>query len=221
MNLKLAEIINWCTQLCQQNQISFVYTDNESFATLSFNAGVNLFIYYTSIPPQITNGLHYSFTTWQQKQHIIAQQILKHCNKLPAIFARKCVVKRIDKQTAQDFLNQHHLLGYCNAYYKIALYYNQELVMIALFSKARKMQENYPVPFRSYELVRVCSKSNVVVTGGLSKLVKYFCNTFHAKHIMTYINGSMHNGKAFEQIGFIQQPHSDVYHNKKYILNLL
>ncbi len=221
MNSKQTEVFNWCSTFCQAHQIAFNFYENEAFVLITLNQAFQVQICFKPylIAPKQTVFLTYE--TWKIKQTIVEDLILKTTGKLQVIFARKCTINRIDKSLATDFLEKNHLMGYCNAYYKYGLFYQNQLVMVALFSKARKLQENHPVPFRSYELIRVCSKSNLVVTGGLSKLVKYFCKVNHAKHIMTYIDSRMHSGQAFAKIGFKQQSHEDRHFNKKYVLNLL
>lgn len=203
------------------HQIAFSFTVNEKFVFICLNQSFNIQICFNPnlIVPKQTVLLTYEI--WKNKLTLVEDLILKNMGKLPVIFARKCTIGRIDKNLATDFLNKNHIMGYCNSYYKYGLFYQNQLVMVALFSKARRLQDNYPVPFRSYELVRICSKSNLVVAGGLSKLVKYFCKVNHAKHIMTYIDSRVHSGEAFAKIGFKQQNHTDKHFNKKYVLNLL
>ncbi|QPB12320.1 hypothetical protein [Providencia phage PSTCR6] len=83
------------------------------------------------------------------------------------IYARKCELKTISSSEANIFCERNHLQGKCHGI-KIALglFYNNELVQIATFGKAR-YTKGY-----DYELLRLCSKLNYTVVGGASKLTK-------------------------------------------------
>jgi hypothetical protein len=123
-----------------------------------------------------------------------------HCNNV--IFARKCELIPIDKLTANKFIDEYHFLNSTNAPYNRGLFYNNELVAVAAFSKGRKMNrlsENE----RSFELIRFCTRIGVTVAGGLTKLVTSFCRDKKAGDIMTYVDKQFSNGKAFSAAGFI------------------
>lgn len=117
------------------------------------------------------------------------------------IFARQCLVQKTDKKIAEDFLNAYHLMGSAASGFNYGLFFRNELVAIASFSKGRKMKR-LPGHLRSFELIRFCSKDGITVTGGLTKLVKNFCREKNAGDIMTYIDKQFSDGASFAKAGF-------------------
>lgn len=117
------------------------------------------------------------------------------------IHARQCIIKHIHASNSSLFFEENHLLGNVTGAYKIGLYYNDELVALALFSKGRRMNR-LSEDKRSFELIRYCNKSNYTVVGGLSKLINYFANEKAVGDIMTYIDKDFSDGGGFKKIGF-------------------
>ena len=123
------------------------------------------------------------------------------------LFARSCQYLQVNKPEAEDFLQRYHLMGATNSGFNRGLFYKNELVALASFSKGRKMNRLLPHQ-RSYELIRFCSKNGITVTGGLSKLVKNFCDEKNAGDIMTYIDKQMASGQAYQRCGFKVHSHT-------------
>ena len=68
---------------------------------------------------------------WDDKEKII--NILKSKNK---ISAKKCSIKEISKQEANEFLDKYHLQGSCKGNdINIGLYYNEELISLMTSAK--------------------------------------------------------------------------------------
>ena len=138
---------------------------------------------------------------WYHKNDILLSIIASILGKNKTIFARNCQVKKVDKAIAEAFLNENHLLGYLNAYYKYALFFDNEILAIATFSKGRKMNR-LSSEKRGFELISFCCKKNISVTGGLSKLLKAFVIDLQPGDIMTYVDKDWSEGKAYLKIGF-------------------
>jgi hypothetical protein len=138
---------------------------------------------------------------WEDKQSIILSRINSLLGQNKRIHGRTCEIKLLDKNTAETFLNHHHVMGFANSYYKLGLFKKDELLAIATFSKGRKMNR-LPEGRRSFELIRFCNASGLTVVGGLSKLLKHFINLTDAGDIMTYIDKDQSEGKAFLKLGF-------------------
>lgn len=117
------------------------------------------------------------------------------------VFARNCVVKKINKSLAEDFLNAYHVLNSTQSGFNYGLFHKQELIAIASFSKGRKMRR-LSEDKRSYELIRFCCKNGISVAGGLSKLVTNFCREKKAGDVMTYVDKQFSDGAAFVRAGF-------------------
>lgn len=149
------------------------------------------------------NPHNFSFRAdeWFTKKQLIISRISSLLGKNERIFARQCIIKPIHTPEAKAFLNENHMMGYATARYKIALFYHAEIVAVGIFSKGRNMH-HLAHDERSFELVRFASKKFVTVTGGLSKLLNYFCQHVNAADVMTYVDKEWAEGKAFQKIGF-------------------
>jgi hypothetical protein len=118
------------------------------------------------------------------------------------VFARNCEVIQIKKSVANEFLERFHFMEGTDSAYCFGLFLKEELLAVATFSKGRKMRrlEEHE---RSFELIRFCTASGITVTGGLSKLMKTFCEKRGAAEIMTYVDGQFSSGLAFSTAGFV------------------
>jgi len=117
------------------------------------------------------------------------------------IFARNCQIKKIDKTNADYFLDAYHFLNGVKGPFNYGLFFKEELLCVASFSKGRKMNR-LSEQERSFELMRFCNKGGITVVGGLTKLIKHFCDEKKAGDVMTYIDKQIGNGKAFINVGF-------------------
>jgi len=101
------------------------------------------------------------------------------------LFARKCIIKVVDKKESDSFLINNHIQGKSIDLIRLGLYYNDELISLMTFGKLRKAL-GYKGAENAYELVRFCNKLNVSVIGGFSKLLKSFIKDYNPKKIITY-----------------------------------
>ena len=111
------------------------------------------------------------------------------------IFARKCEIREVDSNTAERFLKENHLQGYCVAKYRFGLYYENVLVSLMTFGKSR-YNKNY-----DWELLRFCSKKGYNIVGGASKLLSHFRKQYSGS-IISYANRRWSNGHLYETLGF-------------------
>ncbi|MBP9688409.1 MAG: hypothetical protein KBE91_02270 [Bacteroidia bacterium] len=138
---------------------------------------------------------------WKLKPEQVKQRIKSLLGFSQKIHARQTQVVRLNKLQASTFLRLNHLQGDTNAYYKFGLKFNDEIVAVATFSKARTMYDG-PVYYRSFELERFANKLGLNVVGGFSKLISNFILTTHAKHIMTYADCDWSTGESYLKLGF-------------------
>jgi len=146
------------------------------------------------------------------KQEIWKSMINSKMNKSIKVFARKCKVKLIDNTIYKDFMNNNHMQGYASASVKLGLIYDDELIAVMSFVKAR-----YNNDFE-FELLRFCNKLNYTTVGGASKLLKYFERNYNPKSIVSYANRRWSQGGLYEKIGFSKLHESTV--NYYYINDL-
>jgi very-short-patch-repair endonuclease len=101
------------------------------------------------------------------------------------IYARKCMVKPIDKKTKKEFINKYHIQGDVKSCIELGLFYKNRLVQVMTFSKGRVVMGQRNVPDK-YELARMCSINNFNVVGGASKLLKFFERNYTPKKLISY-----------------------------------
>lgn len=124
------------------------------------------------------NGIYlYHIFEYEWKNEILKNKIIMHLKDLLQIniikiYARKCIVKEISSSEKSLFLNNNHLQGDDKSSIHIGLYYNDELLSVMTFGKARTSQKC------DYELFRYCVKYGYCIVGGASKLFKYFENNY-------------------------------------------
>lgn len=125
---------------------------------------------------------------WDDRDKIIS--LVKDKEK---IYARKCEVKEISKQEANQFLEENHLQGKTNGnLINISLIYKNQIVGIMTFGKPR-YNKNY-----DWELLRLCFKQGIEVVGGSKKMWK----RRPKGSIISYCDISKFDGKVYEKLGF-------------------
>lgn len=126
------------------------------------------------------------------------------------IYARKCVIKEVNKSQCTQFLIDNHLQGNINSSIKIGLYYNDELVSIMCFGKLRKSLGKNNLE-NSYELYRFCNKLNTQVIGGASKLFTYFIEKYNPTIIESFSSNDISAGYLYSKLGFEYVDESILY----------
>lgn len=142
--------------------------------------------------------LHFWCVEWSQKESIVKSIIKSKLGLNDTIYARKCKIKEISSKEADKFFNNNHLSGNSKTTYYIGLMYNDVLVHVSSFGKARYSKDH------DYELVRSASILNNNVVGGLGKCLSYFVKTYCDKgdKILSYADKRYSNGRSYLAVGF-------------------
>lgn len=132
------------------------------------------------------------------KRKLIEDIILHACNiqNTHKIYARKCIIKEISNKDYINFCDNNHIQGYKEASVKLGLYYNDQLIQIASFSKSR-FDKKY-----QWEWIRGCTLINYNIIGGTSKLFSYFIKHYNPNSVVCYVDYNKFNGNSYKQIGF-------------------
>ena len=130
------------------------------------------------------------------------------------IFARKCIIKILDRKISTKFLNDNHIQGKVNSSIKLGLYFNDELVSIMTFDsfEGRKKMED-----GGWNLNRFCNKINTNVIGSASKLLSYFIKIYNPTRIVSYADKDWSIGNLYYTLGFDKKSESKP--DYKYIVN--
>lgn len=134
---------------------------------------------------------------------------------LQRVYARNCIVRRIDKTSAASFLSEHHRLGATGGRYRYGLFVQRStgeaeltlpvgsMVAVAVFSNARRWTKSER-RISSYEWIRYASLPQITVVGGMSKLLQSFVDEVKPDDIMSYA-AMEDGGEVYQKLGFVQE----------------
>lgn len=157
---------------------------------------------------------------WYSQAEMIRDRLLAHLEVFFPVYARNCEVRRIDKNTAAEFLSRTHSYADAACRYRYGLFLKRhtghlametacipgQLVAVATFSNARKWIKGDKT-IRSYEWTRYASLPGIRVNGGMGKLLKAFIEEVRPDDIMSYADLEWSEGAVYEQLGFIREGH--------------
>ncbi|HLP14368.1 MAG TPA: hypothetical protein VK177_20735 [Flavobacteriales bacterium] len=138
---------------------------------------------------------------WKKHADVVASRISWHAGYHDKVDARSCTAVKTTKETASQFLDKYHLMGYASSASHYALIHEKQIVAMATFSKGRKMDRLEPNQ-RSFELVRFATIPFVSITGGLSKLLTKFTKEHNPGDVMTYIDPLTGETAGLKRLGF-------------------
>lgn len=137
---------------------------------------------------------------WLNKQDIVKSMVRDILGKATeCLYARKCNVGYVNHTEGKQFMEENHLQGWCPSQIMIGLFHKGELVSLMSFGKSRHFIGNGKA---DYELLRFCTKRNLRVVGGASKLFKFFINNYPCKTIVSYADRRWSNGNLYDKLGF-------------------
>jgi hypothetical protein len=233
-------------KLLETNQIPFEFVQNQSVFEMLFIPQHQLYFHLIDIKVFQENDLSKNYFQdfsdkfnaqsqriihlWEDvyffKKKLVQSRLLSILGTFTRLHARHCIVKRIDKPTADNFLKINHLQGTVNAKLKYGLFLKpqyverfinyqqfnnrninnsttqQLLIAVATFSGGRMMKEGERKGTRSFELIRFASLKGYVVVGGMDKLLSTFTNEHQPDDIMSYADRDWSDGRSYEKLGF-------------------
>jgi hypothetical protein len=156
---------------------------------------------------------------WYTKKEIVKSRISAILGISQRIPGRVTQVRKIDRPTAADFLDNNHLQGsvaskiryglflpkryfrVLNTDFQIDTNLDELLVAVATFSHPRTFERDGNA-FRSYELSRFANLKNTTVVGGFDKLIRAFTEDYKPGDIMTYADLEWSDGASYKRLGF-------------------
>lgn len=212
------------TYLNSQN-LTFEIEESEflSFIFMEKKIIVNYFLKKSESKSQPTHTLGYTKINiwedfWTNSKDIVMSRVNSLFGLNHRIPARVCIIKRIEKKEAENFLNQNHLQKFVNAKLKYGLflplkYYrllpdslekineNERLIGVMTFSNPKNyyFEDN---TIASFELVRFATLMNFNIQGAFTKLLKHFIHDKKPGNIMTYVDKDWSDGLNFHKFGF-------------------
>jgi hypothetical protein len=120
------------------------------------------------------------------KWNIVASRLQHFLGKSKKLHGRDCEVKRIDANTAANFLEQTHLHGPLTGKYKYGLFHKKlSLVGVATFAQARNFKKEERTIVSS-EMLALSFALGYSVVGGFQKLLQAHIRERRPDEIMTY-----------------------------------
>lgn len=141
---------------------------------------------------------------WTNKKEIILSMI-KHklgYNSNKVIYARKCIIKEIDSNIKNNFLENNHIQGKDLSKIKLGAFYNNELISVMTFGLGNISRGGNPYDLTSWELSRFVSKKEYKIIGIAGKLLEYFKRNYDWKNIYSYADLRFSNGNLYKKLGF-------------------
>lgn len=143
-------------------------------------------------------------TFWEDqiahKTDIVKSILLAKLGIIPnKIGARKCEIREISNEEAFNFYQYNHIQGGTQGKVNIGLYHCDELIGTMSFGHHRYSQS--PTQ-QNWELIRFCTKLNTQITGGASKIFKYFTEHYNPNTIISFSSNDISNGELYKQLGF-------------------
>lgn len=142
----------------------------------------------------------FDWMDWNKVLDLIKAKLKMLSNR---IFANKCIVKEIKQSEANKFLDLYHVQGRASGQTVcVGLFYKDELVQVQTFGKARF---NTKV---EWEAIRLASKFDTYIIGGVSKGFAYFVRNYDPSSIISYNSLNISTGYTDDLQGFKFQGYS-------------
>ncbi len=137
---------------------------------------------------------HLWYERKEQLKSMIRSALNKNSNRL---YARQCDIRKISSKEANIFCEKYHLFGSAGCTVAHGLFFKDELVQVATLAKSRFRKED------SWEVVRLVSKFNTTVVGGVAKLMKRVKAEIN-KPILSYVDRQFFDGSSFKKIAELE-----------------
>lgn len=144
---------------------------------------------------------------WNNKKDVVKSMISNRLGVCRAkLYARNTDFRSVSFKDAEYFLTDNHLKGSCASKYRFGLYFNNELVSLMTFGSMRNTQGRTKHDGTSLELSRFCSKAELEVIGGASKLFKHSLRELKKLEdvykIVSFSDRATASGNVYETLGF-------------------
>lgn len=151
-------------------------------------------------------------------QHIVESVILNKCKLNTKIYARKCEIKKVERNIGKEFLTMNHLMGNGFGIY-YGLYYDNILICLMQIKKHAG---------NTFEISRYCTKNKTSIIGGFSKLLRYVENLYKPSTLFSFVDLRYGGGEYLLNLGFAKTKPSpsfcwiknkNVFHRMKFPSN--
>ena len=123
-----------------------------------------------------------------------------------SIGARETYVDEISNTECVKFLNENHRQGAISAKIRLGLRRKSDdsLISVMTFGNLRSTMGKSAQEVNSLELSRFCTKLNINVAGGASKLFQHFLKQYRPEKVVSFSDRAHTKGTLYEKLGFQQ-----------------
>lgn len=111
--------------------------------------------------------------------------------------ASNCNIKLVSLHDFKTFITENHVQGFRSSSLRYGLYHKDSNELLCCLSFQKSSNKKYDL-----ELTRWCTKQNVRVYGGFSKIFKHFTRKHPNKKIISYCDKRWSDGKIYDDMGF-------------------
>lgn len=135
---------------------------------------------------------------WKNNNGIV-KSIIRHKLEInnKSIGARLTTIAIIDQSTARKFLIENHIQGKINGRH-YGLIYKEQLIAIMTVGKPR-YNKSYDL-----EILRFCTKLDISIPGGMSKLFRYILTLYRPNNVLSYADLRYGTGDSYGKLGFVK-----------------
>jgi len=124
-------------------------------------------------------------------------------------YARKLLMKEVNRSQQITFLNKNHLQGYFPSSVCLGLYDGEQLIQLLSLRKVKGS---------TYEIGRICTLSGNIVVGGSEKLFSNIKNLVVWSKIVSYNNRDKFAGQVYEKLGMKKEKDSESFFYSKNLI---
>lgn len=138
---------------------------------------------------------------WIHYRQKVESIILSRLGKLKRVYARETECRRISTGMAAKFFRDNHIAGVAPAKMALGLFNGEELISAISLGPLRFSKTD------AWEIIRSAAKLNLVVVGGLSKLlkgVKAELMKLEIKELITYVDRQYFTGTSLVKLGWTE-----------------
>jgi hypothetical protein len=139
--------------------------------------------------------IHVFENEWLFHQDKVKSRLTTILGKFDRVFARKCEIRSISFADHSRFMKDNHIQGSCPFKVAFGMYYNDVLVSMMSFGKAR-------YGGAEWELLRYANTLNTRVLGGGSRLFSHFVKIYSPTSVVSYSDRRWNTGGLYNAIGF-------------------
>jgi len=141
---------------------------------------------------------------WVFKNEIVKNRLRYILGKSNGIKIRpnKCIIKEIDPDVKNNFLEEFHIQGKDSSNIKLGAFIDDVLISVMTFSKPNISKGRTCDSDRIWELNRFCSHSNYIIPGIAGKLLSYFKKNYKWDVIFSYADRRWSDGNLYLKLGF-------------------